>query len=158
MKRMVLGFAFDRANDQVLLIRKNRPDWQAGRLNGIGGHMEGQDGGSTRSAVRREFAEETAIQTTLDQWRHCGIIQRFGKDLTDKDEWTVSVYCTDLTGEQIDAVKKTTDETPEWVDIGDLEALSSMAVCIENIAVLVSLCLLKPAPPSNSIPRFTLEY
>lgn len=158
MKRMVLGFAFDRANDQVLLIRKNRPDWQAGKLNGIGGHMEGGDGGSTRAAMRREFAEETGVDTLLDDWRHCGILQRFSHAPGDKEEWTVTVYCINLSPDRIDAVRKTTDENPEWVGIGVLEALAGMDVCIENIPVLVSLCMLQPAKPSNTIPRFTLEY
>jgi hypothetical protein len=35
----VVGFAFD-TDGRVALIRKNRPEWQAGRLNGIGGHVE----------------------------------------------------------------------------------------------------------------------
>jgi 8-oxo-dGTP pyrophosphatase MutT (NUDIX family) len=35
----VVGFAFD-TYGRVALIRKNRPEWQAGQLNGIGGHVE----------------------------------------------------------------------------------------------------------------------
>ena len=40
MERMVVGFAFTEDRRSVILIRKNRPEWQAGRLNGVGGHIE----------------------------------------------------------------------------------------------------------------------
>ena len=55
MKRYVLGFAFDPRMDRVMLIKKTRPAWQAGRLNGIGGHIE-QDELSCE-AMRREFSQ-----------------------------------------------------------------------------------------------------
>jgi len=55
MRRYVAGFAF--RGDKVLLVRKNRPKWQAGFLNGIGGEMT--LGESPAEAMRREFYEET---------------------------------------------------------------------------------------------------
>lgn len=158
MKRMVLGFALDLPNQQVLLIRKNRPDWQAGKLNGVGGHMEGGDGGSTRAAMRREFLEETGAPTLLEDWRYCGTMQRFGKDLNDKNEWTVSVYAIDSSKYPDFAVQQTTDEEPQWVNIDDLKSLAELGSCLENIPVLVTLCTMPVAQPSNSVPRFTLEY
>ncbi len=59
----VVGFAID-TRDRVALIRKNRPAWQAGRLNGIGGHVE--DGERPMDAMVREFLEEAG--TTLSGW------------------------------------------------------------------------------------------
>ena len=35
-----LGFVFDRDLQHVLLIQKQRPAWQAGKFNGIGGKLE----------------------------------------------------------------------------------------------------------------------
>lgn len=35
-----LGFLFDYGQLNVALIRKTKPKWQAGLLNGIGGHVE----------------------------------------------------------------------------------------------------------------------
>jgi 8-oxo-dGTP pyrophosphatase MutT (NUDIX family) len=64
MKRYVVGFCFDFNHENVLLICKNRPDWQAGRLNGLGGKIE--DGESPLTAVGREFAEETGGQGLPD--------------------------------------------------------------------------------------------
>ena len=40
MKEYVLAFIFDTKLNQILLIKKNRPDYQAGLLNGIGGKIE----------------------------------------------------------------------------------------------------------------------
>lgn len=51
-----VGFYFDRSREHVWLIRKARPDWQAGKLNGIGGKVE--PGESVLQAMRREFEEE----------------------------------------------------------------------------------------------------
>lgn len=36
----VLGFMFDRVGAGVALLRKTKPEWQAGRLNGVGGKVE----------------------------------------------------------------------------------------------------------------------
>ena len=55
--RYVLGFVFSEACDRVLLMWKNRPAWQAGKLNGIGGKIEA--GETAQHAMEREFTEET---------------------------------------------------------------------------------------------------
>lgn len=57
MKTYVLGFCFNPSLDKVVLIRKNRPDWQLGKLNGVGGHVK--PGETTQAAMTREFREET---------------------------------------------------------------------------------------------------
>lgn len=85
-KQYVVGFAFDDTFTSVLLVRKKRPEDQAGKLNGPGGKVEDQDrelahicenvADSTsptaplvvQIAMAREFLEETGIQTSPDQW------------------------------------------------------------------------------------------
>jgi 8-oxo-dGTP diphosphatase len=59
----VAGFAFAPSFCRVLLVRKNRPAWQAGRLNAVGGKVE--PGETPDAAMAREFVEETAIQAPL---------------------------------------------------------------------------------------------
>jgi 8-oxo-dGTP diphosphatase len=54
----VLGFAFT-PHQEVILIRKKRPDWQVGKLNGVGGHIE--EGENSYQAMVREFKEETGV-------------------------------------------------------------------------------------------------
>ncbi len=57
MQRYVLGFMFSRQRNNVLLIEKKRPDWQAGKWNGVGGKIE--DNEAPFEAMCREFLEET---------------------------------------------------------------------------------------------------
>jgi 8-oxo-dGTP diphosphatase len=51
-------------DDKVALVRKTKPAWQAGRLNGIGGKMEG--GETPLECMCREWKEETGH--TYDHW------------------------------------------------------------------------------------------
>ena len=66
----VCGFAFDSDEGgedgvgRVALIRKNRPNWQAGKWNGIGGHVE--PGEFSPAAMAREFREEAGVD--VDGW------------------------------------------------------------------------------------------
>ena len=57
MKAYVLGFIRD--GSRILLIEKKRPDWQAGKINGIGGKIEA--GESPLVAMRRECKEESGL-------------------------------------------------------------------------------------------------
>ena len=59
MQTYACGFLFSADRSRVLLIRKNRPAWQAGKLNGIGGKIE--RGETPADAMRREFREEAAL-------------------------------------------------------------------------------------------------
>ncbi len=63
MTDYVLGFMHQ--GPRVALIRKNKPLWQKGRLNGIGGKIE--NGETPLEAMSREFYEEAGVWTG---WRH----------------------------------------------------------------------------------------
>jgi len=65
--RAVLGFYFDISFEKVLLIKKNKPKWQRGKLNGIGGKIEQEE--SPISAMVREFKEEAGIVEYC--WNEC---------------------------------------------------------------------------------------
>lgn len=64
----VLGFMFDKRMNRVVLIRKKKPAWQAGKLNGVGGKLEA--GETIHAAMVREFREETGLETMEEQWSH----------------------------------------------------------------------------------------
>jgi 8-oxo-dGTP diphosphatase len=73
MKNYVVGFMFSKDEQFTLLIRKNHPEWQAGKLNGIGGKME--EGEWPRATMVREFREETELETVEADWEIAGRIE-----------------------------------------------------------------------------------
>ena len=56
LNHFVMGFVFNVAQNQVLLIEKLRPEWMKNRWNGIGGHIEA--GETPHQAMMRESNEE----------------------------------------------------------------------------------------------------
>jgi 8-oxo-dGTP diphosphatase len=66
VQEYVCGFLFSPDRARVLLIRKRRPAWQAGKLNGLGGKIE--PGETALEAMRREFREEAGIDVV--EWEH----------------------------------------------------------------------------------------
>lgn len=103
MRHYVVGFMID-ASNRVLLIRKRRPAWQAGRLNGVGGKAEDHE--SPHAAMVREFAEETGIVTKMNDW------QRFVEMRTADEHGNYRVHFFVARGD-LTAARKTTDENIE---------------------------------------------
>lgn len=62
--KYVLGFLFSKDCQTVVLIRKNKPEWQKGLYNGVGGKIEEDE--EPIAAMQREFLEETGID--IDTW------------------------------------------------------------------------------------------
>lgn len=73
MSEYCLGFAFSKSLDRVILIKKKKPEWQAGKLNGIGGKMEPME--SSVGAMAREFMEETGLHVPERDWTRVGRLQ-----------------------------------------------------------------------------------
>jgi len=69
MTPYVLGFGFHKFTDDVYvsLIRKNKPEWQKGKRNGVGGKVELNE--HPQNAMVREFKEETGVDTKKDDWK-----------------------------------------------------------------------------------------
>lgn len=68
MTDYVCGFMFSRERDTVALIEKQKPEWQRGKLNGIGGKIELHE--TAADAMAREFREETGVVTQPGDWGH----------------------------------------------------------------------------------------
>jgi 8-oxo-dGTP diphosphatase len=62
MIECVTGFLFNTARNRVVLIQKRRPDWQAGKYNGVGGKTEPNE--TVAASMNREFHEETGVIIT----------------------------------------------------------------------------------------------
>jgi len=98
-KEYVLGFAFSKDTNHIVLILKDRPDWQKGKLNGVGGKIESSDYtdmptylkghpfGNWIYAMNREFLEETGVDI-IDWDYFCRM--EFKNDLLGG---TAIVYC-----------------------------------------------------------------
>ncbi len=65
MTEYVAGFLFTEDLSHVLLIKKNKSEWQRGRLNGIGGKIEPRE--TVHTAMVREFQEETGLN--IHHWK-----------------------------------------------------------------------------------------
>lgn len=70
---------------RVVLIKKNKPDWQKGFYNGVGGKIE--KGEPAHEAMAREFEEETGLSTEPVDWHY------FETEM-EEDTWEVKFfYC-----------------------------------------------------------------
>lgn len=86
----VLGFCFGTRLVTVLLIRKTRPSWQAGKLNGVGGKIK--TGETPMQTMEREFREEIGYGSPLD-WRQFGTLRgRVAATSPDGGRWVVHLF------------------------------------------------------------------
>lgn len=138
MDLYVLGFMFDSDGKYVALIRKNRPDWQAGRLNGIGGHIE--DGELEHEAMRREFLEETGIDH--ENWIPFAHLYKVSK-------WVVYVFVAFT--DNVVNVRTMTDEEVVLCQVND----ETCDAGVDNLAWLLRMARDPRIRTKNSI---RIEY
>src|ERR1017187_4254100 len=119
-----VGFLFNKKLKKVALIRKQRPEWQKGKLNGIGGHIE--DGEIPSVAQTREFFEETGL--SYDGW--VNFCRLNGDDFC--------VYCFSGIGD-LSSLQTKTDETVEIVSVAKINKLKDSM--IENLPWLIALAI-----------------
>lgn len=122
----VVGFMFSPNYEQVALIRKQRPPWQKGLLNGIGGKMEGDEVG--HDAMIREFREETGCETPKTQWKHFASIVQ--------SNYAVQFFVA--TG-NLDGLQSTTDETIVILNVKNVVTMPALS--LDNIPWLVLLAI-----------------
>lgn len=126
MKQYCLGFAFTSDFKSVLLIKKNRPDWQAGKVNGVGGKLEENE--MSNSAMVREFEEETGIKTNVDDWESIGSISRIGSNFED---FHIQVYATSKV--DVSTAKSMTDEEVSLYSLTEGKQLDSRIPQLEKL-------------------------
>jgi 8-oxo-dGTP diphosphatase len=92
MKNYVLGFGLSKDKSKIVLIKKERPDWQKGKYNGIGGKVELTDI-SIYDSMYREFFEETDVLIDKDDWMYFAKIHNDNCDPNINSNEGYNVYC-----------------------------------------------------------------
>jgi 8-oxo-dGTP diphosphatase len=128
MKHYVVGYLFSGDLQRVVLIRKTHPEWQAGKLNGVGGQIEPNE--SPLRAMQRKFLAEAG--TRLTGWTQFAT-------LTDDNYFTAHFYWSleiDLTDRQITSP---TDEVAGWFQVSDVLTLKE--ACVANLLWLIPMAI-----------------
>jgi len=94
-----VGFLFTKDKREVLLVEKNRPDWQKGLLNGIGGHIE--DGETPYLCMVREFKEEADLD--IEDWEEFAT-------MTDESNWKIHFFRSFCENDIFNLYNSNTDE------------------------------------------------
>lgn len=124
MNRYCLGFIFTDDTSQVVLIRKNKPSWQAGLLNGIGGSIEA--GESAIQAMTREAKEEAGVVVKEDLWHHFATMKG--------GNFEVSCFKV-INSELFSCCVTRTSEKIEQTSV----VLVDMAECVSNVLWLIEM-------------------
>lgn len=125
MTEYVCGFLFDPTFKTVALITKNKPDWQKGKLNGIGGKIEGFE--LPMEAMEREFKEETGM--TIKEYEWTPLAKISGSD------WVVYFFYSWSTD-----IKDISSMEEEKVALYDVTAIQDLDT-IPNLKWLIPMCL-----------------
>lgn len=136
--KYVVGFALNEARTHVCLIRKNRPSWQCGSLNGIGGKVE--PGESTGDAMAREFLEETGVE--IKDWV-AGPYLAGGLP-----DHPYAVYCFYAATDLIHKAETKTDEEVVVIPVKDVFGLRNEM--IQNIPWLIAMAYDDLRPTVNA--------
>jgi 8-oxo-dGTP diphosphatase len=128
-------FDFDLAH--VLLIRKNKPDWQVGKLNGVGGKVEESDSDTTFTMCR-EFSEEVGVwegalvgfQTEVKDWSHFAC-------LSDQRGWNIDFFYS-RAKYVLQDFKSMTDEKLEVILVSEIPSRTDL---IMNLQYLVPMAI-----------------
>jgi len=113
MQTYVVGFLFSDDLSKVVLIRKKRPPYQEGLLNGVGGEIK--VGEWKHDAMRREFLEETGHDHK--EWREYACISNAN----------YKCFCYFGMSYDFDQVKTMTDEAVGIYEVKFLSSLSTLA-------------------------------
>jgi 8-oxo-dGTP pyrophosphatase MutT (NUDIX family) len=137
---MVVGFLFTVDRKDVVLIRKTKPEWQKGFLNGVGGKVE--PGEVPEQAMQREFAEETTLDVA--GWEYMGDLEG--------PTWRVTVYRNfSMLAPHIEST------TEEIVGLYPVDKLAEMDV-IANLRWIIPYCLDEGTKGTGGPGHFSVQY
>lgn len=109
MTHATLGFVFTADLKKVLLIKKSRPHWQVGKINGLGGKCEGEE--SVEDCISREVSEEANLKIPPKKWKKIATLSW--------QEWNVTILTAIWSGSLKEA-ESLTDEQVSWCKVAQL--------------------------------------
>lgn len=127
LPEMVVGFAFSEDRQRVLLIKKTKPAWMNGLLNGIGGKIEKSETAS--AAMRREAQEEAGLNLL---WKPVFLLMAANKarGVPDATIYVFAAIC------DITMAVELTEEQLEIHSVNDLPAN-----VVSNLPWIIPVCL-----------------
>lgn len=128
MQEYSLGFMFSPTGNYVVLLEKARPDWQKGKLNGVGGHVE--QGETPDAAIIREFYEETGVQH--EEWIKFAIMDMKGRAI---------IHCYKSFSEKFLSVDTKTDEQVAIYKLTEVIQGEFTDKMIPNLKYLIQIAL-----------------
>ena len=140
-EKYTVAFIFNSSMSKVLLVHKEKPEWQLGKLNGIGGKYE--EGESGAQCIARETREESTLEIPEDKWLRIGTISQ--------DRGNVGVYTAIYDGELSNAVKGHYEEV-EWFEVNALPQN-----VIPNLRWLIPMAIEK-LTYTDTFQHFVAEY
>ncbi|PIR85729.1 hypothetical protein COU14_02770 [Candidatus Kaiserbacteria bacterium CG10_big_fil_rev_8_21_14_0_10_44_10] len=109
MKVFTVGLIFDSTLSEVVLMEKTHPEWQKGKLNGIGGKVE--EGESVMECIVREVKEEAGVSSQSNDWIHFAtLFEGVSK---------IEFFALKYTGNKSE-IKTLTDEKVSWYPVNNL--------------------------------------
>lgn len=140
--RYVVGFGFKIHKERtwVALVRKSRPAWQAGLLNGIGGKVE--LGESPIGTMVREWQEETSVAVAREHWRsfHYARYRSGAK---------VHFYAALVP--DMDIVNPDPTEPVDFYDVAELIGKRHQE-CLYNLPYLIPMAMILLSRPLEDVP------
>ena len=140
MKQYTLGVAFTLDN-YVTLIRKTKPEWQAGSYNFVGGKIE--PGEEPIACIQREFYEETGVD--IDTWQYVGRMER-------PNDFVCYIFT--VRDQRISNVETTTEETV--ILMAEEYFVTSNDLMISNLKTIHQF--VKSADFANIGAKLLIEY
>ena len=140
--KATLAFVFNTSLNKVLLMRKQKPTFHTGLLNGLGGKLE--KGESHLDCVVREIKEEAGILIPKEQWLHVGNLKW--------DIWEVSIWTTQL------HTKSPTIFPEEHIDWYSCQPVPKDIVSNLSWLIPLSVDVIRQIQEKNSPPLTKITY
>ena len=143
--KYTIGAFFSSDLREVVMILKNRPEWQKGLWNLPGGHVEPSE--TSTACMAREFGEECGVWTRPKHWTRVGSI-------INKANYKVDILTMNGCDSIENIIRTTTDEKVAWCDCNDLPDF-----IISNLKWIIPFCRDSYGNNSPDIIKFgTFKY